>query len=64
MPEFENVVIGAGIVGLAVAKQLSEKKSTLLIEKNNSFGEEVSARNSEVIHSGIYYQTDSLKAFH
>ena len=64
MPEFENVVIGAGIVGLAVAKQLSEKKTTLLIEKNNSFGEEVSARNSEVIHSGIYYQTDSLKAFH
>ena len=64
MPDFDNVVIGAGVVGLAVARQLSEKNTTLLIEKNNSFGEEVSARNSEVIHSGIYYKKGSLKAFH
>jgi L-2-hydroxyglutarate oxidase LhgO len=61
--EFDAVIIGAGIVGLAVAHRLREKfDSILLVEKENSFGKHVSSRNSEVIHSGIYYETDSLKA--
>ena len=61
--EFDAVIIGAGIVGLAVAHRLREKfDSILLVEKENSFGKHVSSRNSEVIHSGIYYERDSLKA--
>ena len=64
MTDFENVVIGAGVVGLATARELSKRGSTLLIEKNQAFGEEVSSRNSEVIHSGIYYKENSNKAFH
>ena len=59
MIDFENVIIGAGVVGLAIARELSKRGSTLLIEKNKSFGEEVSSRNSEVIHSGIYYKENT-----
>ena len=64
MIDFENVIIGAGVVGLAIARELSKRGSTLLIEKNKSFGEEVSSRNSEVIHSGIYYKENTKKAIH
>jgi len=57
------LVIGSGVVGLAVAKELSGlSKSILVVERNKSFGQETSSRNSEVIHSGIYYPPDSLKA--
>ena len=57
------VVIGAGAVGLAITKYLSKlNKDVLLIEKNNNIGEETSSRNSEVVHAGIYYPTNSLKA--
>lgn len=56
------VIIGAGVVGLAIAERLSKENSCLLIERNPSFGMETSSRNSEVIHAGIYYPTDSLKA--
>jgi L-2-hydroxyglutarate oxidase LhgO len=63
MEKFDIVVVGAGVVGLAVAARLSKKFSdVLLIEKNTRFGEETSSRNSEVIHAGIYYPQDSLKA--
>lgn len=55
------VVIGAGVVGLAVANQLSERCRVVIIEKNLKFGQEASSRNSEVIHSGIYYPIDSSK---
>ena len=56
-------VIGAGVVGLAVATALSETVSDIVvIDKNDSFGRETSSRNSEVIHSGIYYAPGSLKA--
>jgi L-2-hydroxyglutarate oxidase LhgO len=56
-------VIGAGVVGLAIAEKVSEKHSNVfLIEKHPSFGQETSSRNSEVIHAGIYYTKDSLKA--
>ena len=59
----EITIIGAGIVGLAIAEKISEKhENVFLIEKNLSFGQETSSRNSEVIHAGIYYTRDSLKA--
>ena len=56
-------VIGAGAVGLAIARKLAERDgtSTLLIEKHGSAGTETSSRNSEVIHAGLYYGKDSLK---
>ena len=63
MADFEIVIIGAGVVGLAVAARLSEKHPGLLVlEKNEKYGMETSSRNSEVIHAGIYYTPGSLKA--
>ncbi|KAI5463327.1 FAD dependent oxidoreductase [Mariannaea sp. PMI_226] len=61
--DFTHAVIGGGVVGLAVARQLSgrEGTSTVLIEKHNAVGTETSSRNSEVIHAGIYYGPSSLK---
>jgi L-2-hydroxyglutarate oxidase LhgO len=57
------VVIGAGAVGLAIARQLARAgHDTIILEKNAHFGMETSARNSEVIHAGIYYPKGSLKA--
>ena len=59
----DYLVIGAGVIGLAIAKRLSDSgKECLVIEKNGAFGEETSSRNSEVIHAGIYYPQNSLKA--
>ena len=56
-------VVGAGAVGLAIARQLANREgtSTLLIERHGAVGTETSSRNSEVIHAGIYYGPDSLK---
>jgi 2-hydroxyglutarate dehydrogenase len=50
-------------VGLAIARKLAQRDgtSTVLIERNGAVGMEISSRNSEVIHAGIYYGTDSLK---
>ena len=63
MEHIDIVVVGAGVVGLSIASRLSRSDLTLfVIEKNDSFGQETSSRNSEVIHAGIYYQPDSLKA--
>ena len=61
---FDVVIIGAGIVGLAIARSIGEttNKSVLVIEKEESFGRGISSRSSEVIHSGIYYKPGSLKA--
>jgi len=57
------VVIGAGVVGLAVARALAMKgREVIVVEAENSFGTGTSARNSEVIHAGIYYPAGSLKA--
>jgi L-2-hydroxyglutarate oxidase LhgO len=57
------VVIGAGVVGLAVARALAlTGHEVLVLEKNARIGEEISARNSEVVHAGIYYATGTLKA--
>lgn len=61
MERFDITIIGAGIVGLAIASELP-KGNNLVIERHESFGKEASSRNSEVIHAGIYYPTDSLKA--
>lgn len=63
MEEVDILVIGAGIVGLAIAERLSKKFDCVIVaEKEDSFGRHTSSRNSEVIHSGIYYPKDSLKA--
>ena len=59
----DAVVIGAGVVGLAVARQLSlAGHDVVILEKNAHPGMETSARNSEVIHAGLYYPQGSLKA--
>jgi len=56
-------IIGAGVVGLAIAAEISkDDKQVYVLEKNDTFGQETSSRNSEVIHSGIYYPANSLKA--
>lgn len=60
----DHLVIGAGVVGLAVARELLRRfknKSTFIVERNPQPGQETSSRNSEVIHAGIYYPRDSLK---
>ena len=71
MTEADNtvdcVVIGAGVVGLAVARAIVtspqfEGKDVFLLEAANAIGTGTSSRNSEVIHAGIYYPQDSLKA--
>lgn len=59
----EAVVIGAGVVGLAVARALARSgREVLVVERHDVIGSETSSRNSEVIHAGIYYPTGSLKA--
>ncbi|KAF2222807.1 FAD dependent oxidoreductase [Elsinoe ampelina] len=62
--DFTHAVIGGGAVGLAIARQLQQRDgaSTILIEKHDTVGTETSSRNSEVIHAGLYYSPDSLKA--
>lgn len=63
MDKVEITIIGAGVIGLAIAAELSAKYDNIVVlEKHNSFGQEISSRNSEVIHSGIYYPEASLKA--
>jgi L-2-hydroxyglutarate oxidase LhgO len=59
----DAVVIGAGVVGLAVARELAQTGlSVIVIEAAEGIGTETSSRNSEVIHAGIYYPAGSLKA--
>jgi len=59
----EITIIGAGVIGLAIAEKISQGyKNVFLIEKHKTFGQETSSRNSEVIHAGIYYPKGSLKA--
>lgn len=61
--KMEVAVIGAGAVGLAIARALAlEGKEVIVFEKEPNIGQHTSSRNSEVIHSGIYYPKDSLKA--
>lgn len=59
----ECIVIGAGIIGLACARRLARAGvEVILLEAADTFGTETSSRNSEVIHAGIYYPKNSLKA--
>lgn len=63
MSEVDAVVIGAGAVGLAAARALAlAGREVIVLERNAAIGEETSARNSEVIHAGLYYPAGSLKA--
>ncbi|MCP4716223.1 MAG: FAD-dependent oxidoreductase, partial [Deltaproteobacteria bacterium] len=65
MDTTDIVIIGAGVVGLAITAELSGRfpeRSIVLFERNSKCGQETSSRNSEVIHAGIYYPRDSLKA--
>ena len=63
MERVDCVVIGAGVIGLAVARQLAMSgREVLVLEAAGLVGTETSSRNSEVIHAGIYYPTGSLKA--
>ena len=63
MADAAVTIIGGGVVGLAIAAEISRHHSPLfLIERNPKYGTETSSRNSEVIHAGIYYQHGSLKA--
>jgi L-2-hydroxyglutarate oxidase LhgO len=59
----ECAVIGAGVVGLAIARKLAlQGREVVVLEAENAFGTHTSSRNSEVIHAGIYYASGSLKA--
>lgn len=61
--DFETVVIGGGSIGLATAEACSQRSGdVLLIERHPRLGQETTARNSEVVHAGLYYPTGSLKA--
>ncbi len=63
MDHVECIVVGAGVVGLAIARALAlTGREVVVLEGNESFGMETSARNSEVIHAGIYYPKGSLMA--
>ncbi len=63
MDEVDVTIIGAGVVGLAAAAELSRLgRSIVVLEKAGTYGQETSSRNSGVIHSGLYYPEDSLKA--
>ncbi len=61
--DFDAAVVGAGAVGLAAAYALCQRgMSVVVLEREAAIGQGVSARNSEVIHAGLYYPTGSLKA--
>jgi len=63
MEQVNAVVIGAGVVGLAVGRALARRGlETLVLEQDKQIGSGVSSRNSEVIHAGLYYPPGSLKA--
>ena len=67
MDKFDVCIAGAGVIGLAIAFQLSKSshfknKQIVVVDQEANFGHHTSSRNSEVIHAGIYYPADSLKA--
>jgi L-2-hydroxyglutarate oxidase LhgO len=63
MEKVECVVIGAGVIGLAVARRLAQSgREVIVLEATEGIGTVISSRNSEVIHAGIYYRAGSLMA--
>jgi L-2-hydroxyglutarate oxidase LhgO len=63
--DYDMVVAGAGVIGLACADALVRTRArprVLVVEPHASFGQETSSRSSEVVHAGMYYPTGSLKA--
>lgn len=63
MDRVECVVIGAGVIGLAIARRLARSgREVIVLEAADAIGTATSSRNSEVIHAGIYYPADSLMA--
>lgn len=63
--QVDHIVIGGGVVGLAIANALARRwpsKSTYVIERHDQIGQETSSRNSEVIHAGLYYPRNTLKS--
>jgi L-2-hydroxyglutarate oxidase LhgO len=63
MEKVDIAIIGVGVVGLSIAAELSGGgREIIAVERHDGFGREASSRNSEVIHAGIYYDRDSLKA--
>lgn len=63
MDKVECVVVGAGVVGLAIARRLAEAgREVIVLEAADAIGTVTSSRNSEVIHAGIYYSAGSLMA--
>jgi L-2-hydroxyglutarate oxidase LhgO len=63
MERTDITIIGAGVIGLAIAAEISRPDlKVFILEKNQAHGGGISSRNSEVIHGGMYYPHDSLKA--
>lgn len=63
MEKVEAVVVGAGVIGLAIARSLAlQGREVVLLERAGLIGSETSSRNSEVIHAGLYYPPGSVKA--
>lgn len=63
MSEVDVAIVGAGVVGLAIARHFSSiGMSVVVIEKEKMFGAGISSRNSEVVHAGLYYDMNSLKS--
>lgn len=61
--DVETMIVGAGVVGLAIARALAMAGHEVMVaERHDIIGSETSSRNSEVIHAGIYYPKDSLRA--
>jgi L-2-hydroxyglutarate oxidase LhgO len=61
--DIETIVVGAGVVGLAIGRELARRgQEVLVLERHDLIGSETSSRNSEVVHAGIYYPTGSLRA--
>ncbi len=61
--QVDTIIIGAGVIGLAVARRLAlAGRETVVLEAENAIGMGISSRNSEVIHAGIHYVEGSLRA--
>lgn len=62
MDEVDVLIIGAGVIGLAIAERLADpSREIVVVEMHDGFGRETSSRNSEVIHCGMYYAEELLK---